>query len=186
MRIYFTGCHASGKSTLARLVSKEYNLPFLSEVARTVLAEKEISLETLRVNLDAIDNYQTEVFNRQIQEEKKYESFVSDRSFDNLAYMAQHGTQLHKLINDDSCKNYIESLRKKDVIFFLVKPSKATMKNDGVRESVNWDQMVAIDANVKFMFELFNLNYIQINAESMQERVKLVKSVLFYTKMHNI
>lgn len=182
MRIYFTGCHASGKSTLARLVSKEYDLPFISEVARTILAEKEISLETLRINLEAIDNYQTMVFYRQIEEEQKYESFVSDRSFDNLAYMAQHGTQLHKIINEESCKEYIESLRQKDVIFFLVKPSKATMKNDGVRESVNWDQMVAIDANVKFMFELFNLNYIQINAESMQERVKLVKSVLAYAK----
>ena len=182
MRIYFTGCHASGKSTLARFTSKEYNLPFLSEVARTVLAEKEISLETLRVNLDAIDQYQTEVFYRQINEESKHSSFVSDRSFDNLAYMAQHGTQLHKLINDEGCQNYIKSLKNKDVVIFLVKPSKATMKNDGVRESVNWDQMVAIDANIKFMFELFNLNYIQINSESMQERVRLIRSVLSYLR----
>lgn len=182
MRIYFTGCHASGKSTLARLTAKEFKLPFLNEVARTVLAEKEISLETLRVNLEAIDNYQTEVFNRQIQEEKKYESFVSDRSFDNLAYMAQHGTQLNELINSEICKNYIESLRKKDVVIFFMRPTKATMKNDGIREEVSWDQMISIDAMIKMLFELYNLNYIQISAESMQERVRLVKSVLNYFK----
>jgi len=182
MRIYFTGCHASGKSTLARLTAKEFGLPFLNEVARTVLAEKEISLETLRINLEAIDNYQKEVFHRQIQEEKKYQSFVSDRSFDNLAYMAQHGTQLSDLISSEISQDYIKSLKEKDVIIFFIRPTKATMKNDGVREEVNWDQMVAIDAMIKMLFEIYNLNYIQINSDSMQERVRLVKSILNYFK----
>lgn len=182
MRIYFTGCHASGKSTLARLTAKEFNLTFLNEVARTVLAEKEISLENLRINLDAINNYQIEVFNRQIQEEKKYSSFVSDRSFDNLAYMAQHGTQLHSLINNQQSQEYIESLKKDDVIIFFIRPTKATMKNDGVRESVNWDQMIAIDAMIKMLFQLYNVNCIHINSDSMQERFQLIKTVINYAK----
>ncbi len=178
MRIYFAGAHSVGKSTLARLTAKQHNLPFLNEIARTVLVEREIPLETLRIDLDLIDNYQSEVFRRQIEEEKKYPSFVSDRTFDNLAYMAQHARKLKEVIESEELKNYIEGLRDKDVIIFFVRPSKVTMKNDGVREEVQWEGIIAIDAMIKFMLEMFGLKYIQINADSMQERVKLVNSVL--------
>jgi nicotinamide riboside kinase len=179
MRIYYVGAHSTGKSTLARYTSKKYNLPFISELARSVLSEKEIPLETLRVDLDLIDNYQQEVFQRQFAEEQKYNNgFVSDRSFDNLAYMAQHARLLSKVMKDPSLEEYINSLRHKDVTIFFVRPSRITMRNDGVRESVNWDGIVSIDANVKFMLEMWNLKYIQINTDSMQERVRLVDSVL--------
>lgn len=178
MKIYFAGAHASGKSTLARLTAKHHNLPFLNEIARTVLAEREIPLETLRVDLDLIDDYQSEVFTRQLQEEKKYDSFVSDRTFDNLAYMAQHARRLKETIESKELKDYVDTLKKDDVLIFFMRPSKVTMKNDGVRENVQWDGIVAIDAQIKFMFEMWGIPYISINTDSMQERVKLVDNVL--------
>lgn len=181
MRIYYIGAHSSGKSTLARFTAKEYSLPFISEIARTVLAEKEIPLDLLRIDLDTTNNYQLEIFNRQIKEELKYSEFVSDRSFDNLAYMAQHGTCLHSVIYSNQLNNYIESLKKPDVRIFFIRPSKNTLKNDGIRESVNWDQIVAIDSMIKFMLEMFNLNYIQISTDSMQERIKIIKSSIDYS-----
>ena len=92
MRIYFIGAHASGKTTLARYTSNKTELPLLTEVARTILAEKELSIDTLRANINVVNEYQTDIFYRQIEEEKKHENFVSDRSFDCLAYAAQHST----------------------------------------------------------------------------------------------
>lgn len=178
MRIYFIGSHATGKSTLARATAQTYKLPFLNEVARTILAEKELKLATLRTNLDIADDYQIKVLERQISEEADYSEFVSDRSFDNMAYMAQHARQLSLVINSAATKQYIESLHKKDVVMFFVRPSRVTMQNDGVRESVDWDQIIAIDAMCKFMLEMWNLPYIQINTDSMQERMKLITSVI--------
>ena len=178
MRIYFAAAQSCGKTTLARLTAKHFNLKFLNEVARTILAEKELSVDTLRVNLDVVDDYQSEVFNRQIEEEKKYKSFVSDRTFDNLAYMAQHARKFKDVIESQQCKDYIEGLKKPDVTIFFIRPSKATMKDDGIRESVNWDGIVAIDSMIKMLFELFGVDYIQINTDSMQERVRLVNTVL--------
>lgn len=176
MRIYFTGAHSTGKTTLARYTSNQKKLPLLTEVARTILAEKELQIEALRADLGVVNDYQKEVFFRQLAEEKKYKDFVSDRSFDCLAYAAQHSTVLSEILQTNELKEYINSLRNPDVKIFFVRPSKATLKNDGVRENLFWDGITTIDAMCKFMLEMFNLPYVQINSDSMQERVRLIES----------
>lgn len=181
MRIYICGGHSCGKSTIARYISEKYKIPMIKEVARMILSEKELHLDTLRTNLDVVDSYQEQVFLRQFEEEAKIESFVSDRSFDNLAYMAQHSRILNKYINDKNLLDYIDSLKKDDVIMFFIRPSKATMKADGVRESLNWDSIIAIDSMIKFLLEMFGLSYVSINTDSMQERIRIVESVIKYS-----
>lgn len=178
MRVYFAGAHSVGKSSLCRYVSQKYDLPMLPELARMVLAERELSLDSLRVDLDQVDDYQNTVITRQFTEEKKYHSFVSDRSFDGLAYAAQHSRIFGKLMKLPQLHDYIETLRSSDVFLFFVRPSTATMKQDGVREQLTWDGIVQIDSMVKMLFELFELNYFQISMDSMQERVKFVDSIL--------
>lgn len=179
MKVYFSGAHSSGKTTCARYVSEKYKLPLLPEVARIVLSEKELQLDTLRYNIDLVDEYQSEVFYRQLVEEAKCNDFVSDRSaIDNLAYSAEHARILPKLLNSPELESYLSILREPDSFIFFVKPSKATLKADGVRESINWNGVVAIDAQIKVFYEMFNLRYFQINAESMQERIRLIDAVL--------
>jgi len=179
MRIYFTGSESSGKSTLCRYISKEYKLDMITEVARKILAEKELNLDSLRSNLDLVNSYQKEIFYRQIFEESKYESFVSDRSIiDAMAYTAQHSSILSELFYSEEFKKSIEELKKDDVYIFYIKPTKATLSQDGVRETLYWDKIIATDSMIKFMLELFNLRYFQINTDSSQERIKLIKSIL--------
>ena len=79
MKVYFVGSHSTGKTTLARYVSEQYKVPMITEVARMVLSEKEYKLDTLRHDMDLVDDYQATVFQRQMIEETKYPSFVSDR-----------------------------------------------------------------------------------------------------------
>lgn len=178
MRVYFLGAHSTGKTTLCRYVSEKYNLPFINEMARTVLSEKELSLDILRTDLETVDTYQGEVITRQMTEETKYKSFVSDRCFDGLAYAAQHARILNSVIHTDLIKNYVEKLRDPDVFLFFVRPSKATMKQDGVRETLVWDGVVAIDAMVKLLLEMWGLDYFQISMDNMQERVRFIDSIL--------
>jgi hypothetical protein len=92
--------------------------------------------------------------------------------------MAQHARKLSEVINSTELKKYVEKLKQKDSVVFFIRPSKATMKNDGVRETVDWDGIIAIDAMIKTLFEIFDIPYVQICTDSMQERVKLVNSVL--------
>lgn len=172
------GSHSVGKSTLARYVSQKYSLPLLTEVARQILSEQELQMDTLRTDLDVVDDYQMRIFHRQVEQENKYINFVSDRSFDCLAYAAQHSRTLATVLKDPVFLNYIEKLRQQESIVFFVRPHRATMKADGVREHLTWDGIIAIDAQVKFICEMFELRYFQVNTDNMQERVRLVDAVL--------
>ena len=78
MRIYFIGAHSTGKTTMARYVSEKTGFPLLPEVARMVLAERELSMETLRSDLDVVDSFQQEIFHRQMQTEQDLDDFVSE------------------------------------------------------------------------------------------------------------
>jgi predicted ATPase len=147
-----------------------------------ILSEKELHLDSLRTNLNVVDDYQTQIFFKQIEQEGKYDSFVSDRSFDCLAYTAQHSRVFSHLMKSAELEKYVVSLKKSDAIMFFVRPSKATLKEDGIREHLTWDGIVAIDAMVKLLFETFGLRYFQINTDSMQERVRLIDSVI---SLHN-
>lgn len=178
MKVYICGAHSSGKSTIARYISEKYKIPMITEVARQILSEKELNIDSLRSNLGVTDNYQREIFYRQIEAESSQKgSFVSDRSFDCLAYTAQHSRILNELITSNEMINYLYELKNDSYIFF-VRPSKATMKEDGVRESLTWDGIIQIDSMCKFMLEMWNLKYYQINTDNMQERIRLIEAVL--------
>ena len=178
MKVYMCGAHSVGKTTCARYVSETYNVPMITEVARMILSEKELHLDSLRTNLDVVDDYQSKIFSRQIEQESKFNSFVSDRSFDCLAYASQHSRILPKLLKSKELESYINELKSPDSYIFFIRPSKATLKEDGIRESLSWDGIIAIDAQVKFLCEMFELRYFQINTDSMQERVRLIDSIL--------
>ena len=176
MKVYFIGAHSTGKTTCARYVSEQYQLPMITEVARAVLSEKELQLDSLRYNIGLVNDYQRSIFFRQLEEEAKADNFVSDRSFDCLAYAAQHSQVLPELIKLPELQKYIDSLRGQFV--FFVRPSKATLRADGVRESLTWDGVVAIDAMIKFMLAMWDLPHFQINMDNMQERVRIIDTVL--------
>lgn len=178
MKVYFVGSHSTGKTTCARYVSEKYQIPMITEVARMILSEKELHLDSLRYDIKSVDDYQNQIFSRQLEEEGKYIDFVSDRSFDCLAYAAQHSRILPKLLNSPGLRPYLDSLRDPNSFIFFVRPSKATLKADGVRENLSWDGIVSIDAQIKFMLEMFELRYFQINIDNMQERTRFIDAVL--------
>ncbi|MEO6708417.1 MAG: AAA family ATPase [Planctomycetota bacterium] len=177
VRIYLVGSHSTGKTTLARWIRDRYGLPMISEVARGVLAEMESRLESIRSNLEVVDRYQMQVFERQIAAEREQPaSFVSDRAFCNLAYAAQHSTVLAKLCAQASFSEYMASVRS-GIVFFL-RPHRELLAEDGVRASVAWEEVLRIDGMVKLLLEMHAVPYVPCESLSMQERVRLVESVL--------
>lgn len=178
MKIYFVGSHSVGKTTLARYISEKYNIPMITEVARQILSEKELQLDSLRTNLNIVDDYQKNIFYRQLEAESKHYDFVSDRSFDCLAYAAQHSRIFSDLMRAPELQSYLEILKKPDSFIFFIRPSKATMTPDGVRESLTWDGVIAIDAMIKMLIKMWDLKYYQIDTSSMQERINFIDTIL--------
>ena len=177
MRIYFVGSHATGKTTLCRYVSRRYGLPMISEVARAVLAEMETSLDALRTDMDLVAEYQERIFARQVAVERMHAGrFVSDRAFDNLAYVAEHTTNAASMMNDERFHDYMKWVR--DGIVFFLRPHQSLLKDDGVRAGVSWDSVLRIDGMVKLMLEQHRISYLPVESVSMQERVRAVEFVL--------
>lgn len=177
MRIYFIGSHSTGKTTMARYVSKCYKLPMISEVARGVLAELEMPLDKLRADIELVNLYQKRVFERQIEVEKAFgEGFVSDRAFDNLAYAAEHATILAELIETREFSDYIEWVKGGKV--FYLRPHPNLVKEDGTRTAIDWESVIRIDGMIKILLEQFRIRYLPINSVSMQERIKAVDYVI--------
>ncbi|HUR28377.1 MAG TPA: AAA family ATPase [Planctomycetota bacterium] len=177
VHIYLVGSHSTGKTTLARWIRDRYGLPMISEVARGVLAEMESPLDQIRSNLDVVDRYQTQVFARQIAAEREQTGdFVSDRAFCNLAYAAHHSTVLAQLCSSPSFGEYMSSVRT-GIVFFL-RPHRELLAEDGVRAAVAWEEVLRIDGMVKLLLEMHAVPYIPCESLSMQERVRLIESVL--------
>jgi nicotinamide riboside kinase len=177
VRIYFVGSHATGKTTLCRYVSRRYGLPMISEVARAVLAEMETDLDALRTDMELVAEYQERVFARQVAVERLHDGrFVSDRAFDNLAYVAEHTTNAAAMMNDKRFHDYMTWVR--EGVVFFIRPHQSLLKHDGVRAGVSWDSVLRIDGMVKLMLEQHRISYLPIESVSMQERVRAIEFVL--------
>ncbi len=177
LRVYISGAHSTGKTTLARWIASTYGLPLVTEVARAVLAELEVSLRSLRVDVDRTRDFQAEVFRRQQALEKAAgDRFVSDRTFDNLAYACHHTLALRELLGD--MDEYTQRLREPGAVVFFVRPHRSLMVEDGVRAGVEWEEIIRIDGMIKLLLELYDIDYITISTPNMAERARTVRGVL--------
>lgn len=184
-RIYLVGAHSTGKTTLARWVRDRFGLPMISEVARGVLAEMEAQLDALRSDVELVNRYQRQVFERQLEAERQQESgFVSDRAFCNLAYAAHHSTVLSGIATDPRLRDYMESVRSGIVLY--LRPHRELVRADGVRAGLEWEEVVRIDGMVKLLLEMFAVPYVAVESLSMQERVRTVETILGLAGVHPV
>jgi hypothetical protein len=101
---------------------------------------------------------------------------VSDRAFDNLAYVAEHTTNAAAMMNDQRFRDYMKWVS--DGVVFFLRPHQSLLRDDGVRAGVSWDSVLRIDGMVKLMLEQHRISYLPLESVSMQERVRAVEFVL--------
>jgi nicotinamide riboside kinase len=176
-RIYFVGAHSTGKTTLARWAAGRFGLPLVSEVVRTVLAEREIPLERLKTQVDLHGEVQQEIFERQLRAEERIEGgYVSDRAIDNLVYAADGTFIAARLFRSEPFRRYVDHVR--GGIVFFTRPDRRLVAQDGVRDDACWESVLRIDGAVKALLEILDLPYVPITPASMQERIRLVEAVV--------
>ena len=170
LRILVVGSHASAKTTLASWIAEAWGLPFLAEVARVVLEKRpgpKLTFDKLRLDVDATNDYQRQVMRTQIEEEaaiaakpEARRGYVSDRSFDNLAYAAKHAEVVAELARTPELRRYVSQLRRdadsgRAVVFFT-RPHPSMAVPDGGRAVGDLDMasIYAIDGMVQLLLEL--------------------------------
>lgn len=94
MRIAITGTHGTGKTTLARALSKELKLPLIAEIAREAAKNTCVDhASKLLSNIYIARKFQWEVLRQQVNAEDSFcGKFVSDRcTLDCFAYWKAYG-----------------------------------------------------------------------------------------------
>src|SRR5205814_6142489 len=102
--------------------------------------------------------------------------YVSDRTFDNLAYACHHTIGLRDIAR--GLEDYARRLRAAGSVVFFVRPHRDLLANDGVRAGVAWDEIQKIDGMVKILLELHDVDYITIDTMNMAERARTIRGVL--------
>jgi nicotinamide riboside kinase len=182
LRIYVCGAHSTGKTTLARHISDYTGLPLLNEVARQVMAEREMTFEQVRADLRAVNDYQRAVFARQLEVEASAKGgFVSDRAFDNLAYAARHSDVLPELLSAPSINDYFERVR--NSLVFFIRPHPSLLAEDGMREVSSWDEVMRIDGVIDFLLAWQRIPAIGISELGLRNRLRTAMTAVdLYTR----
>ena len=94
-RVGIIGAHSCGKTTLVNTLKKYVETNFISEIASKIPPDERLNLKS-----------QLNILNMQIEEEKKYTSFISDRTvIDNLAYFTLvKEKQLNNVLSEEEEK----------------------------------------------------------------------------------
>lgn len=177
MRVIAAGSHDTGKTSLARRISQRYKLTLLAETAREVVGRMELSVDSLRSDLELVNDVQRKIFERQVELERAAgDGYVSDRAFDNIAYAAEHSEVTADLVRLPAFAEQVERMR--NSIVFFVRPHPLVGGVDGVREQRDWDGMQRIDGMIKLLLEMHRIPYVPVNTPSAQERWRIVEGVL--------
>ncbi len=184
MRVYFNGSFGNGKTTCKNWVAKEYQLKAIPEIARTVLAEREITtkeqLQKLRSDTDLLYVVQKEIIERQYKEESLLSrDFSACRGIDSVAFIVEFCQPKHVSDFTETLlfKDYVSWLKKDDVITFLVKPEKELLSQDALRDS-DWDLSVKLFGIVTSLLRTNGISYHLISTSNMSERQNNISNII--------
>jgi nicotinamide riboside kinase len=182
MRIYITGAHCTGKTTLCRWISSEYNLEFIPEVVRDLLKEWDVSFEQLEQNQELMDEYEYESIRRKTKL-KNYDNFVSDRTvLDPLAYTSINTNRVREFIDDIDFGENLEQMRADNSEIFLLRPHKELIEDDGVRHKISWESLVEIDGILRYLLEYYEVLYHEIDTTDFDERKQIVRNTVNFSE----
>ena len=170
MKIFLTGAHSTGKTTLAKALSERLGLPLLPEVARRVLAEKGL---TFPVPPDRVDEVQRAIAERQSRVFfESPESYVSDRFFDSYAYSAVYGNRMFGFFPVSF------ELQFPNAYVFSLPVRRDLFVTDAIRGPSDYDDALRIDGALMMLYQMHGIPARRIKSASVESRVEEVLAVI--------
>jgi nicotinamide riboside kinase len=177
MRIAFAGANSTGKTTLLERLSNTSNLNehavFIFSNARSIL--QEMGYQCMDgMTREKMREFQIRYFHAKKYTEQRHESFISDRSFvDIAAYWLIRDTWDKSIKEQNLILNPCrQESQKYDVIFYFPF-GRIKFEPDGCR-STDLHFHGAIDSQIKMFLDEWKLNYLIMKSSDLPQRMKEV------------
>jgi len=184
-RIAICGSHGTGKTTLAKELSKRLGLPMIEEVARTVI--KSAGYQSTREYIEQADKsekerIQMDIFELQRKRETDFaeRGFVSDRSvFDAVAYAWEYEIDMRVVYNMLG-RAISHALNEYDLLVYV--PIMFGVEDDGFRDTRDYLRRCIDSLLCDFTcaYETLGGRALRIKFESLEDRVKEVMEEVEY------
>ncbi|XP_063427271.1 uncharacterized protein LOC134710799 [Mytilus trossulus] len=175
-RIYLSGAHSTGKTTILNDLKPFLNVQFEEEIARGVIRKfgwqrEDFLPETQPENFLKLNE---EIIRRQIQTEEENsfmsKDFIADRCIDPLIYV-------HTYIGDEALRKLREipgvlewTDRLKTAFIFVIKPQKECIVDDGVRLSPKLKELDVFHNSILREYKLLGIPVFEITELDRQKR----------------
>ena len=170
MKIFLTGAHSTGKTTLAKALSERLGLPLLPEVARRVLTEKGL---TFPVPSERVNEVQSAIIAKQWDVFRDApNSYVSDRFLDFHAYSTVYGGRMSDIFPIE----YRSWFR--DASVFSLPVRRDMFVTDAIRGPSEFDDALRIDGALMMLYQMHGIPVRRIKSSSVESRVEEVLAVI--------
>ncbi|XP_076077633.1 uncharacterized protein LOC143048073 [Mytilus galloprovincialis] len=175
-RIYLSGAHSTGKTTILNDLKPFLNVQFEEEIARGVIRKfgwkrDDFLPETQPENFLKLNE---EILRRQIQTDEEnslmFKDFIADRCIDPLIYV-------QKYIGDEASRKLRElpgvfewTDRLKTALIFVVKPQKECIVDDEIRLSPKLEELDAFHNSILREYKLLGISVFEITELDRQKR----------------
>jgi len=194
-RIFISGASGVGKTTLAKEISKVFNVPFISTSAKKLwprygfIDHRDAIRKSISDKQTCI-KYQWDVLYDRRNSLKGEPEFVTDRSpFDNYIYFMNQGGFL---FTQDQCGKYARgcriSLELGDIVIFLRFTDDIIIEDDKYR-IVNWDFQKMMDGLIETVIKrnmiyhkTMGIPVFEINTWDFEKKMGQVKNILLGIK----
>lgn len=170
-KIAIIGSQGSGKSTIAKRLSKKLNIPLITEIAR-----KYDRNELLKTTSERYKIIQKELLEQQIKIESQYKEFISDRStLDNLSYWINNcANRASPHENNQYINNAIANSKNYSHLFLLI---PEFYPQDDEFRSTDIIYQMRIDAIIQSTLHLYHIHHYRLNG-TVENRVDKAIEIL--------
>ena len=172
-KIGICGAHGTGKTTLARIISEQYNLPIISQLMRNFWQEYGV-MDFEKLPKDVRTTFQKESLLRQIDAEDSTEDFVTDRTvLDQIAYtkMSSNMAGVDLAIYEQLCR---ERLNRYTHLIYL--PIEFVAEAEFLRADINSRDELA-EVMKGYLDKWFDGKFVEITG-TLDERQQKIKMLL--------